>query len=128
MFKNVMFFGLLAVSVAGCSAQYMVDQAFPGRSKHAFLTREGDTRMLYACEPGATEAETKTRAAAAHRYVEANIDAAAERLTDRIVDSEEALTLKEAIAMSRQLDAQMQLVIGNAEERFQCILFDSEDI
>lgn len=124
MFKFVGVAAVSALVLMGCSTDALINQAYPDRSKYTFLSSDGETRMSYLCERGSSEAATKARATKAHRYLDANINAAVDRMVDQIFD-ESSVDPK---TMNKQLEAQMELVVNKAEEDYQCLFFDAVDV
>lgn len=118
------------LALGACTTESVVNAAYPDRARFQFVNADQDTVLFYACENGPTGQETETRAKAAHRFIDANIAAAAELSAARMIEGIEAGESALAIGfdISRRMDAQMEVVVEEAEARFQCVMYKTQDV
>lgn len=115
---------LAAALLSGCSTQALVDTVYPDREKFAFRSKDSGSILTYTCEPSSTEAKTKQRARAAHSYFDARFTKAVEGTVDVIAESEGTVSVR---GLSRALDKEMEDIVLQTEDRFQCLFSDYRD-
>lgn len=117
-----MKYAILTIMFLGaCSAQAVIDSAFPDREKFAFRSSNGETILTYVCEPSADDAATKTRARQAHKYLDARFTKAVDGFVDVITQSERKVS---PLGLNKALDKEMGDIVEKTEEQFQCLFFD----
>jgi len=117
------------IALSGCSTDALLDAAYPDYERFQFATTDGDSILSYACAPGPSATETQNRAAQAHRFFERNINALAERAATGLIDRADQGqgTLSNAIALNRELNANVEEIVAQTESRFQCLMYDEQD-
>lgn len=118
---------LSTLALTACSNAALVGAAYPDRARFEFLNSNQDTVLYWACENGPTAMETETRAKAAHQFMDGQITAISEQNATRLIDGIDngQSALGAAFETSRRIDAQMQVVVEQAEARFQCVMYDT---
>lgn len=123
------FLSLAAVALlAACSTEALLDAAYGDRAKFQFQNADEDTLMFYACEDSGDAKETQSRARAAHAYLEANIDATVNRVVEQMFADDSAATLSGSFGIAKQIDAQMEFLVDQTEQKYRCVLYDTKDI
>jgi hypothetical protein len=99
MLRVALFTGALHLS--GCGPEVMAEALYPGGQVVALRSSDGEPVMQYGCAPEGPGGKTVTeRAAAAHRYFEAELDRFGDRMVDKMMAdiendvSEDAFTAK----------------------------------
>lgn len=117
------------VGLAGCSTDALLDAAYPDYERFQFATSDGESVLSYACAPGATAAETQTRAGQAHQFFERNINALAERAATGLINRADQGqgSLSNAVALNRELNANVEEIVAQTVSRFQCVMYDERD-
>lgn len=123
------FFVLSAVALmAACSTEALLDAAYGDRAKFQFQNADGDTLMSYACADSGDAQETQSRARAAHAYLDANIDATVDRAVEQMFEDDSAATLSGSVAIAKQIEAQMEFLVEQTEQKYRCVLYDTKEI
>ena len=121
---------LSTLAFAACSNEAILNAAYPERARFQFLNSLEDTVFYWACENGPTAAETESRAKAAHQFMDGQINAIADENAARLIEATEAgqSALRASFDLVRRTDAQMEVVVAQTEERFQCLMYDNEEL
>lgn len=115
------------VALAGCSTDALLESAFPDRERFQFPNKDGDALLFYACAPGPDAAD---RARQAHAFFEQNVDALAAQAADGLIARSEngQGALGNAIALNRELNTNVEIIVEQAETRYQCLFYDDQPI
>ncbi|MFY0635270.1 MAG: hypothetical protein JXQ91_15770 [Vannielia sp.] len=111
------FVPLIALLLAACSTDAIVNTAYPDRARFGFANASGD-QSTYLCAPGA---DAKSRATQAHRYTEARLGKVADWAANHIVNGTATST-----QISRRINAEAEATVKETEKRYQCLLIDAE--
>ena len=127
MRRILMVLGCL--SLTGCSTEGLIQSAYPDRSILEFPTTDRLSVFSYACARGESNQQTIARATEAHSFVETNLNASADVFADQIIDGIEndAGAISTSILAARTINQNSQLIVDQAEERYQCLFFDERD-
>lgn len=123
-----LFAGLvLGVFLAGCTAEGLVQSAYPDREIFRFRSMEGETNS-YACTKGADARETKARAGRAHQYFDTRLNDIAERFANRVMQDYDAGQGEAAIEREMKvLEREAEKAVNETEARYQCLFFDAAE-
>lgn len=115
------------VALTGCSADALLDAAYPDRERFQFVSADGASRLFYACAPGPDAA---ARAQQTHVFFQRNIDVLAEQAATGLIDRADAGqgSLANAAALNRELNTNVEIIVDQAEARFQCLFYDDQPI
>ncbi len=121
---------LATLALTACSNAFIINAAYPDRARFQFLNANQDQVVYWACENGPTAEETENRAKAAHVFMDAQITAIAEQRIARMIEGLEAgqSTLRASFDLVRGADGQVEVLVEQAEERFQCIMYDLVEV
>lgn len=121
---------LVTFLLSACSSQAIITSAYPDREKFAFRSTDGEDILTYLCATDATNAATKKRAAKAHTYFNARFDKAVASMLGAIFDPESHKEGSKVTArtISKSLDAEMEDIVEQTEERYKCIFIDSREV
>jgi hypothetical protein len=118
---------VIGLMVTGCTADSLIQTAYPDREIFRFRSMEGDLNS-YACEAGPSEAETKARAGKAHQFFDKRLDAIAERFAERVMSGYDAGKGETAVQQEmKQLEAAAIKLSDETEQRYQCLFFDAKE-
>lgn len=115
------------IALAGCTTDALINAAYPDGERFQFTNAAGDTALFYVCEGGPDAA---SRAQQAHAFLDGNINALAERAATGLINrAEEGQgALGNAIALNRELNANVEEIVAQTDARFQCLMYDQQDI
>lgn len=122
---GMMRMSAVAVTIAGlaaCSGPTLSSNSFPGRTMVQFMSADRVTIRNYACVPGATQAQTQSRAAQAHRDVDAAIQSAFRRFSTQSGGGFGA-----GLGVRAEVNAVTARVSRQAEAEYRCTLVNSRD-
>lgn len=114
-------------ALLGCTADTLVSSAYPDREVLKFRSSNGEDVHSYACEKGPSVEATKARAAKAHRFFDARINAVAERFANEMIAGIDAGSEPDITALTSQLNEGAEKASEDTEKRFQCLFFDAQE-
>ncbi len=114
--KRIVSTGLMAVLLAGCTSEAVVQTAFPDRERFSFRDSDGEV-VTYLCAPGA---DAKARATQAHRYTDAQLSAVADWAADHIVNGTASSS-----QISSRINAVAEKTVEESERRYKCLMTDA---
>ncbi|PTX57716.1 hypothetical protein C8N43_2387 [Litoreibacter ponti] len=110
---------------AGCTDQAIIEAAFPDREKYAFASRDGESIFTYTCAPKETPEATKAHAREAHVYLDTRFNAAVDGAAEKLTAVEDQ---RRARAITRALDAEIEDIVEQTEERYECLFIQGRDV
>lgn len=115
----------LCFGVVACSAETMIQSAFPDNRLYEVTSGDGEDSYRFSCAPRASEAATKAQLAKAQRMTDAYLEAAAEAYVEMFL-AEEDISFRDAMRINKEADAQAEVFVEAMLEETGCLLVDSE--
>ncbi len=130
--KNVISVVMVSGLLSACSMSSVVKNMYPDYKPYSFYkTDENSEVYRYLCKPGATEAETSTRARAAHQFTMGALTVAAKTMISDVFDkprpNNQPPSTWELYKGLRRMSAQGSKIGETLEKQYQCVMLEAED-